>query len=257
MLIVRIAKKHCDRVVVSIFVNPAQFAPHEDFNKYPRTLDNDVALLAAQGCDAVFAPSASEMYPSGITQDRSKQVGTFIEVLGLSHQLEGSIRPDHFRGVATVVMKLFNAVQPDIAVFGQKDAQQCVVLRRMMRDLLMNMDMIVGATLREKDGLAMSSRNRYLSPNEREIAPILYEALMAGKKCVDEGGETRRSKILAVAQDVIAREPSVELQYLSLASPTDLSELDTISPGHGAIFSVAIRLGNTRLIDNLLINCRL
>ena len=253
---VKRAKQECDAVVTSIFVNPAQFAPHEDLDKYPRTLDRDLELLKSVGTDVVFTPRVQDMYPSGISLHVEEQVGTFVEVRGMSHQLEGSIRPHFFRGVATVVAKLFNLVQPDKAYFGQKDAQQCAVLRRMVSDLFFPLEMIVGETVREADGLAMSSRNRYLSLEQRRVSNVLYRALMAGKRLYDSG-ETRAVRILEAARQVVGQEPGVELQYFSLAHPQSLDELSTVTSTSGAIFSGAIRVGTTRLIDNLLLDSKL
>ncbi|KAL5038016.1 pantoate-beta-alanine ligase [Batrachochytrium dendrobatidis] len=244
----------CDQVVASVFVNPAQFAPTEDLDKYPRTEKDDIALLAAEGVDVVFAPSVTEMYPAGISLNVKEQVGTFVHVMGKSHQMEGSIRPHFFRGVATVVSKLFNIIQPTHAFFGQKDIQQCSVVRTMVRDLMFPTEIVVVPTVREHDGLAKSSRNRYLSQNERAIAPVLYQALFAASKEY-ELGERSRNKLLAAAESVIAQTPAVKLEYISLVEPIGLEEVDTVE--QGAILSGAIRVGNTRIIDNILLGMSL
>ncbi|KAF9351727.1 pantothenate synthase [Mortierella sp. AD094] len=263
--LVQIAKEECDVVAVSIFVNPAQFAPHEDLDQYPRTFDTDYAsLVASKACSAILLPKVSEMYPVGITLDRSQQRGAFVEVQGLSHQMEGIPRPHFFRGVATVVTKLFNIVQPDRAYFGQKDAQQCVVLRAMIRDLLLPIRMRAIPTCREADGLAMSSRNRYLTPEMRNVATLLYRAITAAKKTIIERGAADREEILApaykiideVSQEVkVQRLPfDVRLDYLSLVDVETLSELTTLDKSQAAILSGAVYVGTTRLIDNVLIN---
>ncbi|ORY49145.1 Pantoate-beta-alanine ligase [Rhizoclosmatium globosum] len=234
------AKQDCDKVVASIFVNPAQFAPTEDLDRYPRTFENDVKLLSTVGVDAVFAPSVQEMYPAGITLDVSKQTGTFVEVKGKSHMLEGSVRPHFFRGVATVVTKLFNVIQPHKAFFGQKDGQQCAVIRTMSRDLLIPTEIVVCQTIRETDGLAMSSRNRYLSVEERETAPVLYRALRAAE-VLFEGGE-RDANVLREVAGKILKESGVPVEYLSGKIGKD-----------GAMMSGAVRIGKTRIIDNVLL----
>ncbi|KAI8912305.1 hypothetical protein DFJ77DRAFT_501867 [Powellomyces hirtus] len=248
----KLARQQCDKVVASIFVNPAQFAPTEDLAKYPRTQERDVEMLAEQGVDVIFIPAVKEMYPAGIVLDVSDQRGTFVEVKGKSHQMEGSIRPHFFRGVATVVTKLFNIMQPTKAYFGQKDAQQCAVIRSMVRDLFVPTEIVVGETMREKDGLAMSSRNRYLSPEERAIAPVLYKALSAGAAAFHEKGITRKDELVAIAKGIIETQEGVHLEYLSLADPFSLEELDSIGL-NGAIFSGAVRVGKTRIIDNCLL----
>lgn len=260
--LVKHAQRTTTHTVVSIFVNPSQFAPHEDFNKYPRTLETDIEKLSSLPTppDVVFAPNVNELYPSGITLDVSKQRGSFVEVLGLSHQMEGSIRPHFFRGVATVVTKLFNIVQPDVAVFGQKDVQQCCVIQAMVRDLHFPIRIEIAETMREKDGLAMSSRNRYLDLEvERPGANTLYLALIAAQKVYNESAKpVPRDLIIDTASKVIRANTSVEYEYLSLASPKDLSEVDVVDPNcGGAILSGAIRVGKTRLIDNVLLDVTL
>lgn len=252
------AKRECDHVVGSIFVNPSQFAAHEDFGVYPRQLPEDLQMLAQVGVDSCFTPSVSEMYPGGGGgTDPFGKEGTFVEVKGKSAVLEGSIRPHFFLGVATVVTKLFNAVQPDIAFFGQKDVQQCVIIRQMVRDLLIPVTIRVCPTVREHDGLAMSSRNRYLSPTERLAAPILYKGLSEALNQHFIGrGERRASKLIEVARSVIEKEPQATIQYLSIADGATLNEVETIG-SNGAIFSGAIKVGKTRLIDNILLDFKL
>ncbi|KAJ3050543.1 pantothenate synthase [Rhizophlyctis rosea] len=247
-----LARSQNDKVVASIFVNPAQFAPHEDLSKYPRTVERDIEMLGKEGVDAVFLPSVEEMYPAGIVLDVKDQQGTFVEVKGKSHQMEGQIRPHFFRGVATIVTKLFNITLPTRAYFGQKDAQQCAVIRSMVRDLWMPLSIIVAPTIRESDGLAMSSRNVYLSPSEREAAPILYKALSEGVNLF-QSGERRRSELISAVEEVVKGEERVQLEYLSLADPFLLGEVDVVQDGVGAIFSGAVKVGKTRIIDNVLL----
>ncbi|KAF9349358.1 pantothenate synthase [Mortierella sp. NVP85] len=263
--LVQTARQECDAVVVSIFVNPAQFAPHEDLDQYPRSFDTDYAsLVATNACSAILLPKVSEMYPSGIPLDRSQQRGAFVEVVGLSHQMEGITRPHFFRGVATVVTKLFNIVQPDRVYFGQKDAQQCVVVRTMIRDLLLPIKMRAIPTSREPDGLAMSSRNRYLTPEMRNVATLLYRAISAAKKAIVEQGASDRDAILKPAHAMIDQVVDevrtqglpfqVRLDYLSLVDVETLTELETIGPSQPAILSGAVYVGTTRLIDNVLVH---
>lgn len=248
--------------VISIFVNPSQFAPNEDLSKYPRTFEKDIAKITEVSNSArpevepvVFMPEVSEMYPSGIELDRSKQVGTFVEVLGLSHQLEGSVRPHFFRGVATVVAKLLNAVQPDIAFFGQKDIQQVSVVRRMVKDLLVPVDIVVGKTIRESSGLAMSSRNEYLDPDTRAKAAVLYRALMSADELF-KSGVTDSSALIKQVETILLAEPVVkEVEYIAI---TDLETLTPIDTTHrGAVLSAAVALNSSsgkrlRILDNLI-----
>jgi pantoate--beta-alanine ligase len=247
-----LARQESDVVVASIFVNPAQFAPTEDLAKYPRTLDQDVELLKQVNTDVVFVPSVQEMYPAGINLNVKEQVGTFVSVQGKSHQMEGSIRPHFFRGVATVVTKLFNIIQPTKAFFGQKDVQQCSVIRSMVRDLHFPIEIVVGETIREADGLAKSSRNRYLSPEERALAPILYQGMKAAI-ALFEKGETDRATLLEACKQVILTKP-VNLEYLSLAEPMSLTEVQKVESG--AILSGAVKIGTTRIIDNVLLGMK-
>jgi pantoate--beta-alanine ligase len=244
-----LARKQCDIVVASIFVNPAQFAPTEDLSKYPRTFEDDVKLLQSENVDVVFAPSVKEMYPAGIPLVVTEQVGSFVTVQGKSHQMEGSIRPHFFRGVATVVSKLFNIIEPTTAYFGQKDVQQCSVVKTMVRDLHFPIKIEVGETIRESDGLAKSSRNRYLNEEERDLAPCLYAGFKETLKLF-ESGERDRDRLLKVCKDKITQRGGV-IEYISLADPLGLEEVTTIS--HGVILSGAIKVGKTRIIDNVLL----
>ncbi len=256
-----LARAKCDKVVVSIFVNPAQFAPTEDLATYPRTLESDLKKLEELGgVDAVLVPTVQDMYPNGIVLDVEKQQGAFVSVLGFSHQMEGAIRPHFFRGVATVVTKLFNIVQPDYAFFGQKDVQQCVVLKRMATDLLFPLKIVVGPTMREPDGLAMSSRNTYLSPEQRNVATALRNGLIAAEAKYNSGDRSRKGVIEAaehfIRQQEAVTKGIVQYEYLSLADPDTLVECETIDE-RGAILSGAIRVGKTRLIDNLLLGTQM
>ncbi|GES74067.1 pantoate-beta-alanine ligase [Rhizophagus clarus] len=265
--LVKLASEHCPIVVVSIFVNPAQFAPNEDLDKYPRTLSHDLELLRSLNCvDTVFLPKVKDIYPSGIPLEIEKQKGTFVEVKGKSHQLEGTTRPSFFRGVSTVVAKLFNIVQPDHVFFGQKDAQQCIVIRSLISDLHFPIEMHVGPTKREHDGLAMSSRNQYLTPEMRNYAITLYNALTTIKDELDKGKRNREillSKGYEIVEEATQKVKEknlgfeLKLDYLSIADPTTLDELQEIEEGKGAIISGALFVGRTRVLDNLLFNCTL
>ena len=236
------ARSQCAVAVASIFVNPTQFAPNEDFGRYPRTLDQDCQMLEAEGVDLVFTPTADEMYPPGAS--------TFVEVPGVSGRLDGASRPGHFRGVATIVAKLFHIVQPDFAFFGQKDAAQVAVLRRMIRDLILPVEMVVSPTVREPDGLAMSSRNRYLSPIEHQQALSLYRALTAAQ-ALAQSGEHRAAILSQAITASLRSESAVRADYIAVVDPDTLLPLeDTRS---GALLAVAAYVGSTRLIDNILL----
>lgn len=239
--LVRRAKAECGAAAVSIFVNPTQFGSNEDFARYPRDPERDLALLREAGADWVFLPEVETMYPPGAT--------TAIDVGGVTGMLEGAVRPGHFRGVATVVAKLFNIVQPSRAYFGQKDAQQCVVIRRMVRDLDMSLDVVVCPTVRETDGLAMSSRNAYLKPAERQAATVLYRALCAAEARYADG-ERGAAALRETVRAVLATAPHDAVDYVSVADPETLAELDRVGP-LGALLSLAVRFGGTRLIDNI------
>ena len=313
--LVRAAKARCNATVVSIFVNPLQFGPTEDLDKYPRTLERDIALLEELGVDLVFMPTAGEMYgaaqvsvqpmdanpsassgqalghmnptlstteldkggspaPESKTKDRTEK--TYVLVEGLSDKLDGASRPGHFRGVATVVAKLFEIVRPDCAFFGQKDAAQVAVLRKMVRDLDMDVEMVVCPIVREKDGLAMSSRNVYLSAEQRQQALVLHRALMRVQMMADQG-ERDAAKLVAIGKQVIAEEPAARLDYFAIVDADTLdpiSEIPESRPsqedgekqvprltafarddrtGHPALVAVAAYFGTTRLIDNILL----
>ncbi len=239
--LVRRARAESKTVVVSIFVNPTQFLPNEDFATYPRDIPRDLAMLENARTDIVFMPSVQEMYPEGFN--------TWVEVKKVTDRLEGACRPGHFRGVATVVNKLFNIVQPAKAYFGQKDAQQCVVVKKMVADLDMNLEIVIIPTVREPDGLAMSSRNVYLNPQERRAAVVLSRALFQAQsqwKKGEKDAEKLRKEMIAL----IRREPLASIDYVSIADPVTLDELGAVKPG--AIASLAVRIGKTRLIDNVI-----
>jgi pantoate--beta-alanine ligase len=240
--LVRASKAQCQATAVSIFVNPLQFGPTEDLGKYPRTMEHDSKLLQELGVDLLYAPTVSEMYPAGAT--------THVEVSGISDRLDGGSRPGHFRGVATVVAKLFEIVRPDRAFFGQKDAAQVAVLRRMVRDLDMDVALVVCPIVREKDGLAMSSRNAYLSPAERKQAVVLNRSLMRVQHVAD-AGERDVATLIEAGKSVIAEEPVARLDYFAIVDPDTLEPVHDIS--RAALVAVAAYIGATRLIDNLLL----
>ena len=240
--LVRQARKECESVVVTIFVNPTQFGAHEDLDKYPRDLERDLRLLESEDADLVWTPTNEIMYPAGYQ--------TWVMVEDVSKPLEGAMRPGHFRGVATIVAKFFNAVQPDRAYFGQKDAQQTVVVRRMAGDLNSPVKIIVCPTIREADGLAMSSRNVYLSPEERQSAVVLSQALHQAKEAF-KAGERDAHWLRQVVMDKLATEPVVKVQYISCAQPDTLQELE--GQVERALISLAVTIGKTRLIDNIMI----
>ena len=238
--LIRQAKAENDQVAATIYVNPKQFGPQDDFDSYPRDLERDLAILQEEGVDLAFTPSDKEMYPTGFE--------TAVIVQYLTNRLEGAARPNHFQGVTTVVAKLFNIIQPHRAYFGQKDAQQTVILKRMVRDLNINLEMIVCPTVREADGLALSSRNKYLNPAERKAATVLYQALQVAKTAYD-GGEQRGQPLRRLMLDALEGEPLAHLEYVSVADPHTLFELDEVTSE--ALLSLAVRIGDTRLIDNI------
>jgi pantoate--beta-alanine ligase len=240
--LVRAAKSTCDRVIATIFVNPTQFGPNEDLSKYPRTFAADCALLEQEGVDLLFAPGVEEMYPEGAT--------TRVAVGPVADRLDGVSRPGHFTGVATVVAKLFHIAAPDKAFFGQKDAAQLAVLRRMVRDLDFNLEIVAGPIVRESDGLAMSSRNRYLSPEERQQALILSGALAAAVSAYARG-ERDGAALLRIAADIVMKEPGVRVDYVALVDPQTLLPMEEAAPG--ALLALAAWVGTTRLIDNALL----
>src|SRR5581483_2213603 len=242
LALVRAAKKLGERVVVSIFVNPAQFAPDEDFAAYPRDFARDRALLENENVDALFYPSAAEVYPDGCQ--------THIDVERLAPLLEGEFRPGHFRGVATVVAKLFNMVRPHTAVFGEKDYQQLQVIRRMTKDLNFDIEIVGHPTVRDADGLALSSRNAYLSARERQAAPSLFRALKRAEALVAQG-ERCAGRVAAAARAEIEGEPLAEIEYLRICDPETLAEIPRIE--HAALLALAVRVGPARLIDNAML----
>lgn len=240
--LVRLARQACVSVAASIFVNPSQFGPSEDLAAYPRDLPRDLAMLEAEGVDLVWTPSPETMYPPGYQ--------TWVTVEEISQGLEGERRPGHFRGVATVVAKLFNAFGPQRAYFGQKDAQQVAVIRRLTVDLDFPVEIVVGPTVREPDGLAMSSRNTYLDPAERRAATVVYRALVAAQQAHASG--TRDAAHLRQAMlDVLGSEPRARVQYVSVADPDSQREVE--GPVERAVLSMAVFVGKTRLIDNMLL----
>jgi pantoate--beta-alanine ligase len=255
--LVRAAKAKSDIVAVSIFVNPTQFGPQEDFTRYPRTLEKDCELLEREAVDLVFAPCAEEMYPKGESPSKP-QTGrpleasaiTWVTVDGLSERLCGKSRPGHFRGVATVVAKLFNIVEPDVAFFGQKDAAQVAVIKRMVRDLNIPVQIEVCPIVREPDGLALSSRNAYLSSDERKMALVLRASLQRAQKLFDDG-ERDAAKIRAAAKQAFLSKPAVQLDYFEIVDSDTLESIAEIDKP--ALVAVAALVGNTRLIDNILL----
>ena len=237
------ARQECRTVAVSIFVNPTQFGPTEDLAAYPRDLPRDLASLEAAAVDLVWTPAPEVIYPSGFQ--------TWVTVEGVSQGLEGERRPGHFRGVATIVTKLLHVFQPQRAYFGQKDAQQAAVIRRLTADLDFPTEIVVCPTVREPDGLAMSSRNTYLDPDERRAATVLYRALEAARRAYAVG-ERDADRLRQILQTVLAEEPRAEVQYVSAADPDTLQELH--GPVESALLSLAVFIGKTRLIDNLVIS---
>ena len=238
------ARTQCTHVAVSLFVNPTQFGPNEDFARYPRAFEADCALAWAEGADVLFAPSVEELYPNGAGS-------TFVEVSILSERLDGASRPGHFRGVATVVAKLFIAAEPDRAYFGQKDAAQVAVLRRMTADLRLATEIVVCPIVRDADGLALSSRNAYLMPAERAQALVLSRAIRRVESLAAEG-ERRASVLVAAARDVFAAAPDVRIDYIALVDWATLEPVETAAPG--TLFAIAAWVGSTRLIDNAILS---
>jgi len=242
LALARRAREENQWVVVSIFVNPTQFGPQEDFDRYPHDTKRDLALLDKERTDIVFMPSRDEMYPP--------RCNSWVEVGKITERLEGASRPGHFRGVATVCAKLFNIVQPTRAYFGQKDAQQLVVIKKVVADLNMNLDIIAVPTVREPDGLAMSSRNTYLNPEQRQAALVLYQALSLAQKLWSQGERDARN-IRRQMTDLIQKQPLAEIDYVSIADAETLDELDRVNPP--ALVSLAVKIGTTRLIDNIVL----
>lgn len=240
--LVREARKMADVVVVSIFVNPAQFAPTEDLDRYPRDITRDAELLANENVDYIFLPKAEDMYPENFH--------THLKVRDLSERLEGASRPGHFDGVTTVVMKLFHIVDPHFAFFGQKDAQQLIIVRRMVQDMNMDVEIIRSPIVREPDGLAMSSRNIYLTPEQRKAATVLYRSLEHARKRVEEG-ERKSKTLLKEVREIIEAEPEAKIDYLAITDLVELKELRTVKGR--ALIAVAAFFGTTRLIDNIIV----
>ena len=240
--LIHTARPQCDALVVSIFVNPTQFGPQEDLIKYPRPIVKDHALCRAEGVDVCFEPTAAAMYPEGFQ--------TVVTVPAIGRRWEGEFRPQHFAGVATVVTKLFGIVRPHHVVFGQKDYQQAAVVRQLIADLNLGVTLDVRATVRERDGLAMSSRNSYLSAEERRIAPIFYKALQAGRQAIADGA-TDAAWVQEVMRKVIAEKPTVQIEYLAICDPTTLEPLAAIN--RRAVLLGAIHIGSIRLIDNVVV----
>lgn len=242
MSLLRAAKASCDIVAASIFVNPTQFGPTEDLAKYPRSFERDRELLEKEGVELLFAPSVEEMYPAGAV--------TWVTVEGLSDKLDGRSRPGHFRGVTTIVAKLFHIVEPDAAFFGQKDAAQIAIIRRMVRDLNFPVEIVACPIVREADGLALSSRNAYLDEQQRKQALVLHQSLLRVKKSW-EAGEQDAAKLVAAAREEFAQKKSVRLDYFEIVDPDSLDPVE--SAAQGALVAVAAFVGTTRLIDNILL----
>lgn len=243
MSLIRKARKDTDCVIVTIFINPVQFGPGEDLKRYPRAIKKDFALCEKEGADIIFTPLAEEMYP--------KDYATYINVEKITDKLCGAFRPGHFRGVSTVVAKLFNITMPDTAYFGQKDAQQAIVIKRMAEDLNMSVEIKVMPIVREKDGLAMSSRNVYLNQKERNEAQYIYKSLKSAKELFNSG-ERCSKKIIDKIKRVIDSQPDTKIDYVAIVDTKDLKEIKRISGE--ALIAVAVWVGNTRLIDNIVLN---
>jgi len=241
--LVRIARQHADVVVVSIFVNPTQFGPNEDYARYPRDLPRDLQLLEQEGVDIVFHPRVEEMYP--------QPYYTYVEVQKLTEPLCGASRPGHFRGVTTVVAKLFNLVKPHLAVFGQKDAQQARVIQQMVRDLNFDVEIVVAPIIREPDGLAMSSRNTYLNPQERQDALVLYRSLCRAKQLI-ELGERNPQALRQEMEQILTSVPSSRIDYVAIVNPDTLEEVSRLEGK--VMIALAVWIGNARLIDNMVLD---
>jgi pantoate--beta-alanine ligase len=242
--LVKEARRMCDVVVVSVFVNPTQFAPHEDFDHYPRDLTKDAATLTDYNVDYIFAPSVEEIYPKGFS--------TYVNVEGISESLEGAVRPGHFRGVATVVTILLNVVRPDFAFFGQKDAQQTLIVKRLVRDLAFDSEIVTLPTVREESGLALSSRNAYLNGEEQRAALVLYRSLSRAKEAY-RNGERSGSRLADIVKMSVEQEPRARLDYVSVSDAETLEQLDKLDD-RTILIALAVRIGKTRLIDNIVLN---
>jgi pantoate--beta-alanine ligase len=239
------AREMSDTVVASVFVNPAQFGPEEDFDRYPRDLARDAELAFTRGVDFIFAPTVEEMYPKGFS--------TYVTVEGLSDRLEGASRPGHFRGVTTIVNKLINIVHPHFAFFGRKDAQQVIVIKRMARDLAMDVEIVVGPTVREEDGLALSSRNLYLSTEERKAATVLRRALERARTMYNSG-ERDTTRLLSAMRSLVEAEALARIDYIAITDTERLQPVETIPNDRATLISMAVFVGATRLIDNIVLN---
>ena len=239
--LIKRARENCDEVVVSIFVNPLQFGPKEDYQRYPRDLSRDAEICQKEGVDVIFAPSLKEMYPKGYS--------TFIDMQGnLIQVLEGKFRPGHFKGVTTVLIKLFNIVYPDLSFFGEKDYQQALIVKKMVKDLNLDTKIVLSPTVREKDGLALSSRNSYLTLKERKAAPVLYRSLVKAKQAIEKG-EKDPERVICLMEDLISKEPLAKIDYIDLVDPLTLERISQIK---GDVLAVlAVRIGKVRLIDNM------
>jgi len=242
--LVREARRMCDVVVVTVFVNPAQFGPGEDFEHYPRDLTKDTALLTDYNVDYIFAPTVEEIYPKGFS--------TYVNVEGLSEQLEGASRPGHFRGVSTVVTILLNTIRPDFAFFGQKDAQQALVIRRLVKDLAIDTEIVILPIVREDSGLAISSRNLYLTPDEQKSATIIHKALKQAKQAFKEG-ERNANRLTDLIRTTIESEPRARLDYVAITDAETLEKLDRVDD-RATLVALAAYVGKTRLIDNMILN---
>jgi len=245
--LIKKAKSEHDVVVVSIFVNPTQFAPHEDLEKYPRDIVKDTTLSQQSGCDLLFVPTVNEMYPNGFS--------SYAIVEGLSMQLEGEFRPTHFKGVTTIVLKLLNVVQPDVAYFGQKDAQQSIVIKKMVKDLNVPVQISIVPTMREQDGLAMSSRNIFLNTEQRKNAVVLNQSLKLGEKKILEG-ERNPNKILEEMKSLILSKNPTKIDYVEIVDSETLEKKETLMSGETVLIPLAVRFGTTRLIDNILVTVK-
>jgi len=241
--LMRAARKQCDTVIVSVYVNPAQFGPKEDLTKYPRQIQRDEELARIEGADVIFVPRDEDMYPEGYS--------TYVNVEGLTEKLCGKARPGHFRGVTTIVMKLFEIIKPEIAYFGQKDAQQAFVIQKMIKDLNLDITMKILATVREKDGLAMSSRNSYLKKSERKEAPVVYQALLEAERMVQRGENSAKVMTKAM-RETIKKASSAKIDYISVVDTKSLEDVVTIK--NEALVTAAVLIGKTRLIDNVIVN---
>ncbi|MCD6317750.1 pantoate--beta-alanine ligase [Candidatus Aerophobetes bacterium] len=239
--LIKRARENCDEVVVSIFVNPLQFGPKEDYQRYPRDLSRDAEICQKEGVDVIFAPSLKEMYPKGYS--------TFIDMQGnLIQVLEGKFRPGHFKGVTTVLIKLFNIVYPDLSFFGEKDYQQALIVKKMVKDLNLDTKIVLSPTVREKDGLALSSRNSYLTLKERKAASVLYRSLVKAKQAIEKG-EKDPERVICLMEDLISKEPLAKIDYIDLVDPLTLERISQIK---GDVLAVlAVRIGKVRLIDNM------